>query len=108
MATQPRMPCYKLGIRFGRADMVKRFMASGRTGFYFRVLQEGAVAAGDGLERIDRDSHNVTIVDITELYRGRSPSAAALQRAIQVPALPEDWREYFQKQLDRLTAGDSP
>src|SRR5256885_16068107 len=45
--TQPRLPCYKLGIRFGRAEMVRRFLASGRSGFYLAVLEEGAVAAGD-------------------------------------------------------------
>src|SRR5467141_748297 len=50
VAMQPRMPCFKLGIRFGRPDMVKRFMHSGRTGFYLAVLQEGEVAAGDSFE----------------------------------------------------------
>jgi MOSC domain-containing protein YiiM len=49
MVTEPRMPCYKLGIRFGRPDMIKRFLASERTGFYFAVLQEGEVGVGDRL-----------------------------------------------------------
>lgn len=48
--TQPRMPCYKLGLRFGRSDMVRRFWSSGRSGFYLRVLEEGEVGAGDSVE----------------------------------------------------------
>ena len=56
--TQPRMPCFKLGIRFNRPDMVKRFMRSGRTGFYLAVLQEGEVAAGDSFERVARDERH--------------------------------------------------
>src|SRR5262249_50430804 len=59
VVTQPRMPCFKLGIRFGRADMVKRFQRSGRTGFYLAVLREGEVAAGDPVEFIARDEHGV-------------------------------------------------
>ena len=49
MVTQPRMPCYKLGLKFGRADIIKRFLQSERTGFYLAVLQEGEVGAGDEL-----------------------------------------------------------
>jgi MOSC domain-containing protein YiiM len=60
MVTQPRMPCYKIGIRFGRSDMVKRFLASRRTGFYFRVLKEGEVGVGDTLELVSRDDNNIT------------------------------------------------
>ena len=56
MVTQPRMPCFKLGIRFNRSDMVKRFLQSGRTGFYFAVLKEGEVAAGDSIELLEKMS----------------------------------------------------
>ena len=56
--TQPRMPCFKLGIRFNRPDMVKRFLESGRTGFYCAVLKEGKVAAGDSIELLERDQHD--------------------------------------------------
>jgi MOSC domain-containing protein YiiM len=59
MVTQPRMPCFKLGIRFNRSDMVKRFLQSGRTGFYFAVLKEGEVAAGDSIELLESDSFHV-------------------------------------------------
>ncbi|MBI4780848.1 MAG: MOSC domain-containing protein [Oscillatoriophycideae cyanobacterium NC_groundwater_1537_Pr4_S-0.65um_50_18] len=102
MVTQPRMPCYKLGIRFGRADMVKRFLASRRTGFYFRVLQEGEVVAGDTLALVSRDENNITVADITQLYTREKNDPELLQRAIQLEALPESWRDYFQEQVRRV------
>ncbi|MCE3241731.1 MAG: domain containing protein, partial [Deltaproteobacteria bacterium] len=68
MVTEPRMPCYKLGIKFGRSDIVKKFLASERTGFYFAVLQEGEVAAGDPIELIEQTDHSVRVSDITRLY----------------------------------------
>src|SRR6202165_6059909 len=68
MVTEPRMPCYKLGIKFGRADIIKRFLGSRRTGFYFAVVREGMVGAGDEIESIGRDENNVTVADITRLY----------------------------------------
>lgn len=101
MVTQPRMPCYKLGIRFGRADMVKRFLASRRTGFYFRVLQEGEVVAGDTLALVSRDENNITVADITQLYTREKNDPELLQRATQLEALPESWRDYFQEQVRR-------
>jgi MOSC domain-containing protein YiiM len=101
MVTQPRLPCYKLGIRFGRADMVKRFLASRRTGFYFRVLQEGEVVAGDTLELVSRDENNITVANITQLYTRERNDPDALQRATQLEALPESWRDYFQEQIHR-------
>jgi MOSC domain-containing protein YiiM len=61
--TQPRIPCFKLGIRFDRSDIVKRFLQSGRTGFYFAVLREGEVTAGDTIELLNRDEHGVTVAD---------------------------------------------
>ena len=102
MVTQPRMPCYKLGIRFGRADMVKRFLASRRTGFYFRVLQEGEVVVGDTLALVSRDENNITVADITQLYTREKNDPELLQRATQLEALPESWRDYFQEQVRRV------
>lgn len=101
MVTQPRMPCYKLGIRFGRPDMVKRFLASRRTGFYFSVLQEGEVGAGDMLELVSRDEHNITVADITRLYVREQDNPDLLHRAAQLEALPASWRDYFQEQIRR-------
>jgi MOSC domain-containing protein YiiM len=97
MVTQPRLPCYKLGIRFGRPDIVKQFLASRRTGFYFRVLQEGEVGAGDTLELVSRDNNNITVADITQLYVREQDNPELLRRAAQLEALPQSWRDYFQR-----------
>ena len=102
MVTEPRMPCYKLALKFGRADMLRRFLQSERTGFYFAVLQEGEVGAGDSLESIEKDKHDVRVADITRLYARDKQNASLLRRAIEVPALPESWRGYFQDQLEKL------
>jgi MOSC domain-containing protein YiiM len=67
MVTEPRMPCYKLGIKFGRSDIVKRFLASERTGFYLAVLQEGKVGAGDQIELIERSQRSVKVSEIIQL-----------------------------------------
>ncbi|MBD2157282.1 MOSC domain-containing protein [Leptolyngbya sp. FACHB-16] len=101
MVTQPRLPCYKLGIRFGRPDMVKRFLASRRTGFYFSVLREGEVGTGDTLELVSRDDHNITVADITQLYVREQDNPDLLRRAAQLEALPASWRDYFQEQIRR-------
>ena len=99
VVTQPRMPCFKLGIRFGRADMVKRFMHSGRNGFYFALAEEGEVAAGDSIELIARDENGVTVADIVELYTADATKQDLLQRVSELAALPENWRAYFRKRL---------
>ena len=99
VVTQPRMPCFKLGIRFGREDMVKRFLRSGRTGFYLAVLREGEVGAGDRIEFTLHDDRALSIADIAALYARDSDNQATLRRAADTPALPESWREYFRKRL---------
>jgi MOSC domain-containing protein YiiM len=93
------MPCFKLGIRFNRSDMVKRFLQSGRTGFYFAVRKEGEVAAGDSIEVLERDEHSVPVADIVNLYRGNAGNQDLLRRVSELPSLPNSWREYFRKQL---------
>ena len=99
VVTQPRMPCFKLGIRFGRADIIKRFLHSGRNGFYFAVAQEGEVAAGDSIELLKRDENGIAVADIVELYTADASNQELLHRVSELPALPESWREYFQKRL---------
>jgi len=103
--TEPRMPCYKLGIKFGRSDIIKRFLASGRTGFYFSVQREGEVEAGDEIELIARDANNVRVADITGLYSGNRGDVEMMRRAIALESLPESWRNYFRKQLTKREAG---
>jgi len=99
LVTQPRMPCFKLGVRFGRDDMVKRFLRSGRPGFYLAVIREGEVASGNSLEFVGRDEHGVTVADIASLYALDRDNEDLLRRAVDVPALPESWKGYLRKRL---------
>lgn len=94
VATQPRMPCYKLGVKFGRMDIVKQFMESKLPGIYFRVLKEGEVGPGDAIELISRDANNVTVKDLVQLVTSEG-DMATIQRAVQIKALPEAWRQEF-------------
>jgi MOSC domain-containing protein YiiM len=103
MATEPRLPCYKLGIKFGRSDIIRKFLQSHRTGFYFAVLKEGKVKAGDELELISRDANNITVSDITRLYAFEKDDLATLRRAVKLEALSESWREYFEHQIQKRT-----
>src|SRR5215470_2174847 len=104
VVTQPRLPCFKLGLRFGRDDIVKRFLASGRTGFYFKVVAEGEVAAGDPVLLVERASGSVAVSEITRLYARERNDLVGLRRIVGVAALPEDWRDYFKEQIDRIGA----
>ena len=102
IVTQPRLPCYKLGVRFESDDMVKRFVASGRSGFYFAVTREGEVGAGDEIKLIARDPNGVPVSEITRLYIAKmygEDDVSTIQRALQVAALPESWKGYFQERL---------
>jgi MOSC domain-containing protein YiiM len=102
MVTEPRMPCYKLGIRFGRPDIVKKFLASERTGFYFAVLREGEVGVEDPIELVEKSQRSVRVSDITSLYTREKRNVRLLRRAIDVEVLPESWKGYFQKRLDKI------
>jgi MOSC domain-containing protein YiiM len=99
VVTQPRMPCYKLGIRFGDAGMVKRFLQSRRSGFYLAVEREGEVGAGDAIERIARDERRLTVADVVMLHSTDSANQPLLETASDHPSLPATWREYFRKRL---------
>ncbi|MEP1062544.1 3-alpha domain-containing protein [Phormidium sp. FACHB-592] len=81
--------------------MVKRFLASHRTGFYFSILQEGEVGAGDTLELVSQDDNNITVADITQLYTREKTDPELLHRAAQLEPLPGSWRDYFQEQSRR-------
>src|SRR6266849_10637451 len=90
--TQPRMPCYKLALRFDRDDMIKRFLTSRRSGFYFSVIEEGEVRAGSEVEILSRDPHRVSVVDVVRLYLGQTRDPELLQRATNISALPRNWK----------------
>jgi MOSC domain-containing protein YiiM len=105
VVTQPRLPCYKLGIRFQADDMVKRFLASGRSGFYFAVVREGEVGSGDEIKVTRRGSEAVPVSEITRLYvakRYEEKDVVAVRKALQVDALPESWKAYFRERLKRM------
>jgi len=78
IVTQPRMPCFKLGIRFGRPDILKRFLRSSRTGFYFAVLVEGEVGTGDSIELMVQAEGGVSVADVVNLYTVPKVSAPFL------------------------------
>ena len=101
MVTQPRTPCFKLAAKFQRDDILKRFLASGRSGFYFSVIEEGLVAAGDAIERIHDDENGISVSDINKLYRN-GKDVGLMRRATRLEALPQDWREHFIQKLTLL------
>jgi MOSC domain-containing protein YiiM len=102
--TQPRMPCFKLGARFGRADMVKRFEQAGRNGFYLRVLREGDIGAGDGIEPLSRDGRGLSVSQAARLHSGALVDPALLALASEHPGLPAGWRARFRKRLESAIA----
>jgi MOSC domain-containing protein YiiM len=101
MVTEPRMPCYKLGIKFGRPDIIKRFLASRRTGFYFAVAREGLISAGDAIELIGREQRDISVADITRLYAFEKDDLKGLRQAVEVDSLPENWKGYFRHRLEK-------
>jgi MOSC domain-containing protein YiiM len=108
MVAQPRIPCYKLGIRFGRSDIVKRFLASQRAGFYFSVIQEGELEVGDSLEVISQDKNQITVTDIVRLYTRESrlfqttarEKVIASDRMSEAELWLQSLAEFFGKLLD--------
>jgi MOSC domain-containing protein YiiM len=99
MVTQPRMPCFKLGLRFNRRDMVKRFLESKRSGFYLAVIREGEVQTGEAIEFTEKQEAGVTITEIVNLYTVDSQNQELLRHATELPALPQTWKDYFRKRL---------
>ncbi len=99
VVTQPRLPCFKLGVRFGRPDMVKRFLKSGRSGFYLAVLREGTISSEDPIQLLSEAQPGVTVAEISRLYTEDEGEQDLLRRAVEVAALPESWRDYFRNRL---------
>ena len=102
MVCQPRIPCYKLCARFGREDMAKRFLASGRCGIYFSVVEEGLVAAGDAIERMQRGEHGLTIADIQRAYVHGRDDVALVRRIVSLAIMPAGLHKDFVQKLAAL------
>jgi MOSC domain-containing protein YiiM len=104
IVTQPRMPCFKLGIRFGDPTMVARFLESGRPGFYLEVEREGELAAGDPIETGSRQRPSVTVRDLSKMYTGDDDDEQRLRIAGELASLSPGWRDRFRKRLHRVNA----
>ena len=102
VVTQPRLPCYKLGIRFDDPGIVKTFLRSGRPGIYFAVVKEGVVGAGDAIEQVHVDERRISVTDLHRLIFDRHTPADDLRRLLEIPALAAVWREEFQSRLDDM------
>lgn len=102
MVTTPRLPCFKLAAKFQRDDIIERFVHSGRCGFYFSVVGEGEVGAGDEFEFLGREELTLTVAEVNELYTAKSPDREILQRSLQVTVLPLSWRDRFQARLEEI------
>jgi MOSC domain-containing protein YiiM len=98
--SQPRQPCFKLAIRFGRDDMVKRFVESNRSGFYVSVVREGAVASGDAIHVVERAAGSMSVAAIASLRYDDYDKQDELRRAAVLPGLPEGWRDHFRRRAE--------
>src|SRR5271165_2496146 len=99
--THPRTPCYKLGVRFNRKDMTRRFYESRRFGFYLRVLREGTIQAGGAVSAVHSDPNKVSVADVVRLFTGDSRDPDLLSRAMKLSTLPASWRDELQDRLQR-------
>jgi MOSC domain-containing protein YiiM len=102
MVTQPRLPCYKLALKFNRDDMIKRFLVSRRSGFYLSVVQAGEVSAHSPIEFMSRDPNRISVTDISRLYFSKEPDPDLLQRVANLSALPQSWRDDLAMRAQRL------
>jgi MOSC domain-containing protein YiiM len=102
-ATQPRYPCFKLGIKMGDPRFPKRFLATGRTGFYLRVTQEGEVGAGDAVELVEK-SDSLTIRELWHLVLVDKGNIEGARRALLCPTLAPEWREPLEERLNQAAS----
>jgi len=100
VATQPRMPCYKLGVKFGRMDIIKKFLKSEKSGIYFKVIKEGGIVINDTIKLIKKDNNNITIKNIVELItKEDKENTTLLEKTVKVRDLPQGWKNYFLEKL---------
>jgi MOSC domain-containing protein YiiM len=102
VVSQPRMPCYKLDLRFDRDDMIDRFLDSGRSGFYLRVAVEGIIEAGQSFDLIGTTPGSITVAEAVDLHAGRRSDPELLRRAIATPGLAPGWRDRFRRVLTAI------
>jgi MOSC domain-containing protein YiiM len=107
MVRQPRMPCYKLAVKFRMDDILDRFMVSGLSGFYFSVEQQGEVGVEDRIEMLSRNHDGITIAEMNRLFVRDRYNRDLLQKAIATDALPETWRDYFVRRTRGLRSARS-
>ncbi len=106
--TQPRVTCYRVGIRMNEPAMPTLLVAHHRPGFYFRVLDEGPVQAGDEIERVAQGPEQLTVADVDALLYLPAKSRALLERALRVPALSEGWQGSFRELLAKADRRPTP
>ena len=102
VVTQPRLPCFKLGIKMGRDEFVTEFLERGLLGFYLAVVREGDVAAGDPIVELERDPRGFRVTEVARLYAHDRHDLEGMRRAAALNALPQSWRDYFCKRVDAL------
>jgi MOSC domain-containing protein YiiM len=99
IVTQPRLPCFKLGIKMARDDFVTEFLDRGLLGFYLSVAREGEVEAGDPVVALGRDPRGFRVTEVARLYARDRHDVEGLERAAELDVLPESWRQYFRRRL---------
>ena len=104
IVTQPRLPCFKLGIKMGRDEFVTEFLDRGLYGFYLAVTREGEVAAGDPIAELERDPRGLRVNEVARLYTHGRDDVEGMRRAAANDALPPGWRDYFRNRLASLAA----
>jgi MOSC domain-containing protein YiiM len=100
--TTPRLPCFKLAAKFQRNEIIKEFLVSGRSGFYFAVDEEGEVGAGDEISLTGREGPHISVAEVNEIYFAKSPDRETLERSLQVMSLPDSWRHRFRARLEEI------
>ena len=104
VVTQPRLPCFKLGIRMGRDAFVTEFLERGLLGFYLAVAREGDIAAGDPIVEVARDPRGFRVTEVARLFARDRDDVEGLRRAAALDVLPESWRDHFARRLSALAA----
>ena len=102
VVTEPRMPCYKLALRFGSDQMIKLFLDSERSGFYLKVTTEGELGRGDSIEATHRLADSIAVADVARLYGSQRGNLDLLRKAVAVEALPGNWKRHSQRQIDKI------